>query len=216
MDINKYVFDKLYIQTIFKLQEKLDMISYKKITKENSKELTTNTLRDIFRIDTLTTPTVDYDFKKYSDKLNEYVTKNNKTIYLIKHDKTIIGAAIGGRENAKIFTLDSIVVDSRLREKGIGTKFLFHIVADVRANTNYEYIDLVPLEGTKEILKKLVGKRKVDDKKVREFRTTKFRYSLEKNIGEITRVNLKQKPVLPKQIINNKFRSINTLKNKPK
>jgi hypothetical protein len=75
---------------------------------------------------------------------------------------------------------------------------------------------MVPLEGTKEILKKLVGKRKVDDKKVREFRTTKFRYSLEKNIGEITRVNLKQKPIIPKPITKDLFRNIHTLKNKPK
>jgi len=169
------------------------MITYKRITKENQEELTTELLEQIYKIDTLSNQDLSFETYFHGLKLN---IKEKCRVYLIQNNKKLLGGAIINGTTNNTCELNEIFVDPNLKKQGIGTKLLFHIIADIRANTNYESINLVSLNGTNEILDKLIGKRKIENNKIRDYKTKKFKYTIEINKKYTTKINIIKQPKL--------------------
>jgi len=162
------------------------MITYKKINSKNQELLTPELIKSIYDIDTLIRPSTKsskryiqkFSYDKYSNNLKEHVMPGG-SIYLIHTENKLLGAVIGKEINDRIFTINFMFIRPDQQKQGIGTKLLFHVVADISANTKYESIEINPLNGTKEILDKITGKREMKNNKTRKYKTTKFIYSAE-------------------------------------
>ncbi len=192
------------------------MITYKKISLGNRNELTEKVLEEMYLADTLISPSFE-SFEKYAKYIQEYGSLKKPIIYLIQNDNKILGAALGKQINNEIFKLNYLFIHPNLQKKGIGTKLLFHIVADIRTNTKYKFIDIAPLQGTKEILDKLACKRKMKNNSPRTYNSQKFKYSVI-DIPEIhTKIKIERNPKSKSVIKNIHTRSIkyiNAFKNK--
>jgi len=193
------------------------MITYKKIAIGNRNELTEKLIAEMYIADTLMS-TLFESFEKYAKYIREYGSLRNPIIYLIKNDSILLGAALGREIDKELFKL-SLFIPPDYKKQGIGTKLLFHVVADIRANTRYESIDISPLEGTKEILYKLVSERKLKNNKLRECKTAKLKYALDIVPDTHTRINIQRYPKpksLTKKISESIFRYVSKLKHKIK
>jgi len=191
------------------------MITYKKITYKNKNELTDELIEKIYNIDTLTNN--QERLNNYAEELRNEVSFG-KIIYLINNNEKVLGTAMCAPIKSRLI-LNFIFVDPTILKQGIGTKLLFHVVADIRVNTNYKNIYLSPLAGTREILNKLDGTRKMKTNKAREYKTTKFKYSVDRYNLVPYRINIEryQKPKsLTKKISASVFRYVSKLKHKIK
>jgi GNAT superfamily N-acetyltransferase len=119
----------------------------------------------------------------------------NSIFYLVSDSRKnkilgfISGTDFGKPNEPKSFYLNYFAVDKKYQKKNIGTKLLFRTFADLRSR-NYVSLDLYPLEGTTQILNKLVGKRSVYKNKLRKLSNNE--YCLFKSNDE-TRIKINKK-----------------------
>jgi hypothetical protein len=156
-------------------------IIYKKYNFKNKEELTDTLFLQMHAIDKIDIDPVPK--KSYVNFLKKGFTSESQ-LYLMFNKGELVGGLLGNFKSKESFFVDRFFIDINRARSGIGTKLLARVFADLRVNHKIKTIEMIPFDGTREINKKLTGKKKIKiiiDGKIKEVTrkfNSNFRYDL--------------------------------------
>jgi len=136
----------------------MNEIIYKKYNLKNKEELTDSLFSQMHAIDKID---IDPIPKKSYINLRKKTFTSNSQLYLMFREGALVGGCLGNFKNKESFLVDRFFIDLNRARSGLGTKLLARVFADLRVKHKIKTIEMIPFEGTRDINKKLTGKKKI-------------------------------------------------------